>query len=183
VKLPTKHKAILIAIPLAFIYLGSTVIWERYAETLKEYEQLTSLEKSLVTPEALSEKETILHARLEAASSALVKSGGEFKKDANGVVEFVESLARRHHIRLESFEPIEAKPSPTGLQGIPFRAKFSCPFHTSAQFVNELEEGPFPVAVTKLSLSGLGPKGVGAELEAVAYIIGNAKAVTQSAVQ
>lgn len=179
----TKHKLILISIPVAFIYLGTTVIWERYAATFKEYEVVASLKKSLITPEALREKESRLKARLESASTTLVKSGGKFKMDANGVIEFVESVAGRLGIRLQLFEPIETKPSPSGLQSVSFRAKFSCRYHSSAQFVNQLEEGPFPVTVTKLSLSGAGPRGVGAELEATAYVFPSVHEVSQRAEQ
>ena len=166
----TKHKILIAAIPIAFLYLLFTTVWDRYLGLYDLYSDMQKKRESVMTLGEIKKKEAELGIREAAASRLIEKSVVNFKRDENGVIDFVESSARRLGVSLETLAPSMSQ-SANSLKNISLKITLSGAYHRAGRFVNALEEGPFPLKVTRFILTKRRSSLLECELDATAYVL------------
>jgi hypothetical protein len=147
-----KYQLLLAGTVVLFFWLLSTEVAERYIELWKTYTELEMKEGTASEPEALAAERSQLLVRQKWMKDLLRAQTGAFEQSRTGTLEFINVSATQATVRLESLVPMKVE-TRAHEQIMGFRLTCSGPVHRIGVFINQLEEGPFSLHLSKLDLS------------------------------
>jgi hypothetical protein len=146
-----KYQLLLGASITLFVYLATEVI-DRYSELWSLYGELQVRQESAREPEVLEAERLKLQDRQQKLRASLRLRSGNYDQSRTGAVEFVNALATRAMVRVESLAP--SRPDTIGQnQAMAFRLSLVAPFHRTGLFLNQLENGPFSLRINRLEVA------------------------------
>ncbi len=138
-------------IAVLFVILMLTEVRDRLASAAGEYRDFKRKEKSLMTPDAVNTRRKSLLQERDRLSALSMKSLSERVGREGGLYAHLAAEATAQVIVLESFAPgVPAQRD--GITILSFVLKFTTDFHRAAGYVNRIEIGSPPVAVTSVTL-------------------------------
>lgn len=169
----TKGKYLLLtgSVFLMFVLILLTEIPDRWSSTIGLFKQFQEKESQLASPEQLLEKRLSLMQKKRSLVSQLGNETMDFEDTAAGLYDFLNAIAQRSGLRLNSVVPEEGVNS-AAIAEIRFEISARSRFHKIARFVNGIESGPFALRINRLQIEAeddkTGDTTVG--IEGVAYV-------------
>ena len=147
-----KYQLMLLTTVVAFVYIVSTEVFDRYGQLYTLFTELQAKEQLVREPKAVDQERRELLERQGRLKQRVRSQSGAYEQSRTGVLEFVNVSATTSVVRLESLVPSRAE-LPGGGQGMGFKMSLIAPFHRTALFLNQLENGPFALRITKLEVT------------------------------
>lgn len=138
---------------VAFLYIVSTEVIERWDTTLANYEEVLEKEKTVVEPSELAAKKTLLREQKQTLRSLLTTTAMKtFGQDHAGLVKLFNESAQTSGIKIESLSPKE--PRIVGKKRIiEFALDVTGSYHQLGIFLNTLEAEPLPIEIKGATLA------------------------------
>ena len=136
---------------LIFTYLLFTEVYGRMEESVSQYNQVTSKEKTLLTPEEFALRNRELQIEKQELTSWAKKNYFAMQQNQWGLFEYLNSNAKRNRVVVQSVNPQESKSSGSA-KIIPFTLNFTAKYHDAVKFMNNIEMGTIPIIITKSTL-------------------------------
>jgi hypothetical protein len=148
----TRFILVLAAIGLAFVYILSTEVLDRWSATVGKYQEVLRRENSAVAPESLVVQRRILKARSASLHDQLNKATGSYSRTLAGFLSHASEAARKHDVKLKEILPGQS--SSAGEEGdLRFKVACSGEYHQIGFLVNALENSPLDVHITKVEMA------------------------------
>lgn len=146
-----KYLRLSAAVAAIFLILMLSEVRERLEDAAGMLAGLKVKRESLMSPdEILSKKRILLMERERLSAIKRQKSPGK-DQNISGLFEYLTSKASERKIAIESFSP-SGMSRESGMAQMDFVLNFTSDFHKAAAYINAVETGPYPVAVTGLSI-------------------------------
>jgi hypothetical protein len=161
----TRFYLLLAGIGIAFVYILSTEVFDRWSAAVGKYQAVLRQENAAVAPESLAVHRRILKARSASLHNELNRATGSYSRTLAGFLSLASETARKHDVKLKEILP--GKSSGTGEEG-DLRFKLACngAYHQIGLLVNALENSPLDVHITKIEMA-LGEKPAGGLVAAI----------------
>ncbi len=134
-----------------FLALMLSEVRQRLEYAAGMFAGLKVKQESLMTPDEILARKRILIIERERLSAIRRQKFPGRDQKAGGLFGYLTAAASGRKIVIESFSPSDMRRE-NGMTQIDFVLNFTSDFHRAASYVNSIETGPYPVAITGLSI-------------------------------
>jgi hypothetical protein len=148
----TRYSFLLAAIAMAFVFIVSTEVFDRWSQTVRRYQEVLGRESVAVAPESLAAHRRFLKVKAESFRAELGQASGAYSRTLAGFLSLASASARAHNVKLVNVAPVRSSESTTE-GGLHFKVECRGEFHQIALLLNALENSPLDIHMTKVELS------------------------------
>ncbi len=146
-----KYQTYMLIAALAFLYLFSTEVVDRWQQAYQLFAEARSKENSLLSPADLQEKEMLLSAEEKNLLAQLKNGSKKYEQSGIGVYRMLNTNAKSEQIAIESFLPAGEK-TVGEMEEFRFALSFHAHFHQLGAFLSADENDALPVSFQKVDI-------------------------------
>lgn len=140
-----------IIICIAFVYLLSTEVYDRYSNTWTLYSSLREKEATVLDPILLEHRKEVLTAERDSLSSVISKERSAYQQNEIGVIQCVSDNARKSQVLIESLNP-GSQHAAGEFEEFDFGVSVKAKFSQLGTLISGLENETIPFDITKVQM-------------------------------